>query len=74
MYDKALVYILYIVRYRRLAAIGGEGSLPLTRDTIWSDVRRNKLEQIGCYQPEDDGFEVVSVSLGIDRGAVIVLN
>lgn len=55
----------FIVRYRPSVSKGGEGSLPVTRDTIWCDVKKKKLKQIGCYQPEDDGFEVVSISIGI---------
>ena len=38
--------------------------MPITRDTIWCNVKRNKLKDIQCYQPEDDGYEVVSISLG----------
>lgn len=53
------------MRYRPSVTEGGEVSLPITRDTIWCEIKKKKFKEIGCYQPEDDGFEVVSISLGI---------
>ena len=57
------MYFLNIVRY--LPAKSGQYSLPVTRDTIWHDVKGIKLRCIGIYQPEDDGYEVALISIGI---------
>ena len=45
---------------------GVVGSVPITtRDTIWCDRKGNKMKHIGCYQPEDDGYVIVSIAIGI---------
>ena len=35
-----------------------------SRQYIWSFIKKNKFEDVGCYQPEDDGYEVLSIDQG----------
>ena len=35
-----------------------------TRHYIWCNDKKMKYENIGVYQPEDDGFEVLSIDDG----------
>ena len=65
------------MRYRpsdSVAKGGVVGSVPVTRDTIWCDRKGNKMKNIGCYQPEDDGYVIVSIAIGIcgDDGEIHV--
>ena len=46
-------------------AKGVVGSVPITRDTIWCDQKENKMKNIGCYQPEDDRYVIVSIAIDI---------
>ena len=36
-----------------------------TRRYIWCNDKRQKYEDIGIYQPEDDGYEVLTIDQGI---------
>ena len=59
------VLYLNIVIVRYIPAESGKYSLPVTRDTIWHDTKGKRLKDIGVYQPEQDGYQVASISIGI---------
>lgn len=36
----------------------------LTRTYIWNCIKGHNIEEIGAYQPEDDGYKVFSIHRG----------